>query len=90
MRERELAREKDSVGAKIRTFSQTTNRNVIIIWINRVKRLIVSIRQIVITVFLIREHLRSAYKSRRSLIIVLSKKCHSTTSYYFCWSSGGE
>ncbi len=29
VRERELTREKDSVGAKIRTFSQTTNGNVI-------------------------------------------------------------
>ncbi len=29
VRERELKREKDSVGAKIRTFSQTTNGNVI-------------------------------------------------------------
>ena len=28
-RERELTRKKDSVGAKIRTFSQTTNGNVI-------------------------------------------------------------
>jgi hypothetical protein len=28
-RERELMRKKDIVGAKIRTFSQTTNRNVI-------------------------------------------------------------
>jgi len=29
VRERELRRKKDSVGAKIRTFSQITNRNVI-------------------------------------------------------------
>ncbi len=29
VRERELTREKDSVGVKIRTFSQTTNGNVI-------------------------------------------------------------
>ncbi len=29
VRERELTRKKDSMGAKIRTFSQTTNRNII-------------------------------------------------------------
>jgi hypothetical protein len=29
VRERELMRKKDTVGAKIRTFSQTPNRNVI-------------------------------------------------------------
>jgi hypothetical protein len=29
VRERELRRERDRVGAEIRTFSQTTNRNVI-------------------------------------------------------------
>jgi len=41
-----------------------------IIRMNRVERLIVSIRQFVITVFLIQGHLRSYYKSRRSMIYV--------------------
>jgi hypothetical protein len=40
-----------------------------IIRIKRVKRLRISVRQIVITVFLMQGHLRSDYKSRRSMIL---------------------
>ncbi len=40
-----------------------------IIRIKTVKRLSISVRQIVIMVFLMRGHLRSDYKSRRSMIL---------------------